>query len=188
MATGTGSPSLVRATLRLERAAGLDHVVRRLDPAVRRLVSDPARKRLLQGHVLGHAVHPVLTDYPYGAWVSALVLDLTGGRGARDAATRLVGFGVLSAVPTALTGWAEWSEADRTTKRVGVVHAVVNAGAVVLYTASWVARRRGAHTRGVGLGMAGGLATLVGGYLGGHMSLARKYATNDPAFEVRPGT
>lgn len=184
----TGSPSVVRATLRLEGTSGLDGAVERLVPAARWLVSAPGRRRLLQGRFMGHAVHPMLTDYPYGAWLGALVLDLTGGRGSRAAATRLVGFGVLSAVPTALTGLAEWADADTVTQRVGVVHAASNSAALALFTASWLARHRGAHGRGVTLAVAGGLVTVVGGYLGGHMSLARKHATKDPAFSVRPGT
>lgn len=55
---------------------------------------------------------------------------------------------------------------------MGVVHAAVNTTAFVLYGASLIARRR---KRGVGiaLGLLGGMTATAGGYLGGHLSMAR---------------
>src|SRR5690606_4987498 len=108
--------------------------VRLLAPAARKLIGSPGRRRVLQGHALGHAIHPLLTDLPIGFWTSATVLDLVGGRDSRPAARRFVGLGLLSAGPTALTGWAEWADIDeRPQRRVGVVHAVANVTAVVAY-------------------------------------------------------
>jgi uncharacterized membrane protein len=121
-----------------------------------------------------------MTDFPLGTWMSASLLDLVGGRSARPAAQRLVGFGVAAAIPTAATGLAEWLRVDRATRRVGVVHATVNTTAMALYAASFVARRRGRHGPAVALGITGGVTATIGGYFGGHLSLARKAGTRDP--------
>jgi hypothetical protein len=90
---------------------------------------------------------------------------------------------VAAAVPTALSGLAEWATADAKSQRVGVAHGLINSGATVCYSASWVARVRGRHGRGVLLGLLGGCFAWVGGYLGGHLSLVRKIATADTAFQ-----
>jgi uncharacterized membrane protein len=181
-----GRPLLVRASAALERATALDGVVDAARPVAARLVSGPARRWVLHGQGLGHAVHPFLTDVPLGAWMSASVLDLAPGvRGGRPAQT-LVGTGLLAAVPTVVTGWAEWAAADRETQRVGVVHAGANTVSVVLYGASWLVRRRGRHRTGALLALAGGAVSGVGGYLGGHMAIARNAGTRDRTF-VPPG-
>lgn len=153
------------------------------------VLATPARRDAWRGAGFGHALHPVLTDFPLGAWMSATLLDLVGGRGARRASRRLVGFGLLAAVPTAVAGLAEWQASSGAARRVGVVHVAVNGTATTLYGWSWLARRRGCHPKGVVLAVAGGVFATLGGYLGGHLSLVRKIGTADPAlgdeFEIR---
>ncbi len=178
-----GRPATVTWTERLEEARRLDPVVHAVRPVADALVADPSRADLLRGAWLGHAAHPLLTDVPIGLWTSALTLDLVGGRGSRDAARRLVGLGILSAVPAAVTGWAEWTGTGDREQRVGVVHAAANAVAVGLFTASWRARRRGRTLRGRALGLAAASALGLGGYLGGHLVSARKVSSRHPAFE-----
>jgi len=173
----------VELTTRLEGEKRLDPLVNLLRPLASALIASPARRDVLHGTWMGHALHPLLTDLPIGFWTSANVLDVVGGRRSRDASTQLVGLGVLSAAPTALTGWAEWAVADRQVQRVGVVHALSNATAIGLYAASWRARRQARHGRGVMLGLAGATVATVGGYLGGHMTAVRKVSTRHPAFE-----
>lgn len=173
----------VELTTRLEGEKRLDALVDILRPLASALIASPARRDVLHGTWMGHALHPLLTDLPIGFWTSANVLDVVGGRRSRDASTQLVGLGVLSAAPTALTGWAEWAVADRQVQRVGVVHALSNATAIGLYAASWRARRQARHGRGVLLGLAGATVATVGGYLGGHMTAVRKVSTRHPAFE-----
>jgi hypothetical protein len=174
---------LVSAVERLEEATGLDPVVRAVRPVADALVAEPARRDLLRGAWLGHALHPLTTFAPIGFWSSALVLDLVGGKGARPAAQRLVGLGVLSAVPTAVTGWAEWSGIGQREQRVGVVHAAANVAGAVLFTQSWRARRAGHHRRGVVLGLVATSGLGLGGFLGTHLISARKVSSRHPAFE-----
>ena len=179
----TTPPPAVAWTQKLEGASALDPVVSLVRPLVGKLVADPARRDLLRGAWLGHALHPLLTDVPIGLWTSATVLDLVGGPAARPAAQRLVGLGVLTAGPTAVTGWAEWSGSRQRDQRVGLVHAVANVTAVGLFASSWRARSQGRHARGVALGLAGSSALSLGGFLGGHLVAARKVGSRHPAFE-----
>ena len=182
------TPALVGIALRVEEETRLDPAVAALRPVAAGLAHSPARDLLL-GKPLGHAVHPLLTDVPLGAWMSASVLDLVGGEGARPAAQRLVALGLLSAVPTALTGMAEWSHTDERQGRVGVVHAASNSVSMLLYGASYISRRRRHHGRGVVLALAGGLVSGVGGYLGAHMAIARDVGSRSAAFaDSLPGS
>ena len=124
--------------------------------------------------LLGHPLHPVLTDLPIGFWTSAWVLDLVGGDEHAPAAQLLVGLGLLSTVPTIATGAADWTSLPRRDKRLGVLHAASNVAATALYGASFLARRRGDRRRGLVLGhLAAGAAT-VGGYLGGELVFTRR--------------
>lgn len=179
---------LVRAMLAVERATFLDTPARGLESLAQALLGSPTADAALRGTWLGHAVHPLLTDFPLGAWSSATLLDLFGGRRARPAATGLVAFGVAAAVPTAAAGLAEWRATAGPARRVGVGHAAVNTTALGLYGASLVARLHGHHHRAVLLALAGGVTATAGGYLGGHLSLVRKIGYSDPAFgSSRPG-
>jgi nitrite reductase/ring-hydroxylating ferredoxin subunit/uncharacterized membrane protein len=150
------------------------------------LLENPTLKDALSGTWLGHPVHPMLTDLPIGFWTSAFVLDFLGGKSSRRAAQRLVGLGILSAIPTAVTGAADWSDTDTRDKRVGVVHGVLNTAALLAFASSWRARHQRRHLRGVALGLLGGTLATVGAYLGGHLVDARGVGVAHTAFDPRP--
>jgi len=180
-------PTIVRWTRGLEQATALDGPVRALEPLIRSAFGSGPRGRVLRGEWLGHAVHPVLTDFVLGAWTSASVLDLVGGPESSASAQRLVGTGLLAVGPTAWTGWAEWSAASSRDKRVGLVHAVTNAVAIGAYAGSWTARRRGRHGSGARLALFGMAVSGVGAYLGGHLSAVRNVASRHPGYaDARP--
>lgn len=179
-------PAIVRWTLRLEGATALDGPVRVLEPSIRAAFGTGTRGSVLRGEWLGHSVHPPLTDLVLGAWTSATVLDLFGGRTSSAAAQKLVGAGLLAVGPAAWAGWAEWSAAQPREKRVGLVHALTNAVAIGSYTASWLARRQGRHGAGVRLALVGATVSAMGAYLGGHLTEARKVASHDPAYDAVP--
>lgn len=146
-------------------------------------------KDVLSGTWLGHALHPLMTDVPIGAWTSATLLDLVGGRASRPAAQRLIGVGLAAAAPTALTGWSDWADSepgDDAVRRIGIVHAAAIGTAVLLYGSSFAARRRGAHTTGVLLGLAGAGAMGAGGWLGGDLAFARGVGVNETLFVEAP--
>lgn len=160
----------------LERADSLEAAVSVINPLAQRLVANRRVRSVLHGDATGSPVHAVLTDVPFGAWFMAMYLDFFQDPGTQRAATRLVGLGVISAVPTALSGWAEWALAGRAKQRVGVVHAGLNAAAVLIMFGSWRARRRGNHRLGVRLARAAALFLIAGGFLGGYVGSARRGA------------
>jgi nitrite reductase/ring-hydroxylating ferredoxin subunit len=171
---------------RIERFTVLDWVAKPLAGLVGKAVQPRRVRNLLSGTRLGHPVHPVLTDLPIGAWSMSALLDTVGGASTEPAADLLVGAGILSAIPTAMTGLNDWSDTIGGETRVGVVHAGANVAALGLYVASLLARRSGQRGRGKALGLAGLGALMVGGYLGGHLSFARAVNVNHTIFEHRP--
>ena len=177
------APAAVRLMHRVESTPVLDRVSGLLGALSSPLGRDPVRSVLL-GAGTGHALHPVLTDLPVGLWTSASVLDLCAGRGSRPAAKVLVGAGVLAALPTALTGLAEWRETAQPESRVGALHASLNVVALSLYAASFGLRRGGRHGRGAFAALAGMGIASVSGYLGGHLATVRKVGTRDAAYRA----
>jgi nitrite reductase/ring-hydroxylating ferredoxin subunit/uncharacterized membrane protein len=172
---------------RIEQAKALDPAVDAVTKVWAVTLPRGPVKDLLHGTWLGHNLHPVLVAGPIGLWVGATLLDLTAGRSSRPAAQRLVGAGLLAAVPTALSGAADWSELGKAKrpKRVGLVHAAANNLTLLAYAASWLARRRGDHARGRTLALVGTAGLSVGGYLGGHLAYAQAVGVNRNADEQK---
>jgi nitrite reductase/ring-hydroxylating ferredoxin subunit/uncharacterized membrane protein len=174
--------SLMGILDRVADAAALDKVI---DPARRAVqaVLPQSVKNLLHGTWLGHPVHPVLVHVPVGTWVSAGLLDLVPRL--RPAATVLIGTGVAAAVPASLSGAADWSEQDVGVRRLGALHATLNAAALGLYAGSLVARKRDREALGLVLSYAGlGVAT-GSAAVGGHMSYAQSSGASHAATAAR---
>jgi hypothetical protein len=156
----------------VEGAAALDVPAATLGTAAREAFAAPALKALLRGDWLGHAVHPVLSDVVVGTLLSASLLDFVGGDPDGRARRRLIAAAVAAATPTALSGlsdWAEEEEADAGVRRAGVVHALSNSTALLLYVGSLT----GGRGSGVALRLAGAVALSAGAYLGGHLSFVK---------------
>jgi nitrite reductase/ring-hydroxylating ferredoxin subunit len=160
----------------LEDEKRLDPVVDKLRSAVRSVLRDQRVTDVLHGVWLGHPLHPVLTDVPVGAWTSAALLDLMPGSG--KAPARLIAVGVVAAVPTALTGLADWSALHQQQARVGLVHATANVGALGCYVLSLAARRKGHGARGRALGFLGYAMASTGAAIGGHLSYRQAAGAN----------
>jgi nitrite reductase/ring-hydroxylating ferredoxin subunit/uncharacterized membrane protein len=160
----------------IEQAKMLDPTTKLVKKAVDAALPGSAVRDLLHGVWLGHPLHPALILVPLGSWVSATVLDLLPGR--RDAARTLVGLGVASALPTALAGWADWSDLHPQQQRVGLVHAGANLFTATLQFASWRARRQGRHARGVAYSLVAITAGSAGAYLGGHLAYRQAAGVN----------
>jgi hypothetical protein len=159
----------IRTLRRVEESNSLDPAVNAVEPVAERIVSHHRIRRLLHGDATGIPLHVINTDGPFGAWFMALFLDLFRDAGTRRAATRLVGCGLIFAVPTAITGWAEWALADRGTRRIGILHATANGLGTLIFLGSWVARVKDRHDLGVRLGRLGGMVLVAGGMMGGYM-------------------
>jgi nitrite reductase/ring-hydroxylating ferredoxin subunit/uncharacterized membrane protein len=181
-------PRLGSLAAALGAAESLDGPAEAIAKQVRHILKPGALKDALSGTWLGHPLHPLLTDLPIGAWTWATVLDVVGGRAARPATQRLLGLGVVTAIPTALAGSSDYADTtlgDDRARRIGIVHAVANVTALGLFGASWLARRRGDHGRGVTLGIAGAGAMAAGGQLGGELVYARGVGADVTRFEDR---
>ncbi|QOC94713.1 Rieske (2Fe-2S) protein [Micromonospora craniellae] len=159
----------MRALLtKIEQASGLDRFGDRLQRAVQGTLRGQRIRDLLHGVWLGHPLHPAMVQVPVGSWMSAAVLDLMPGQ--RRAATTLTAIGTVSVLPAAVAGLNDWAALSRDQRRVGLVHAVSNSVALVLYTGSVAARLSGRHQLGRTLGWLGLGAAGAGAYLGGHLA------------------
>jgi len=173
-------------TERIGTIEAFDGVAKPTAAAVKRMIGRGFVKDTLSGTQLGHPAHPLLTDVPIGAFTSAAILDVVGGASTDGAADLLVAAGIASAVPTAVSGAADWSETYGEDTRTGFVHALANVAALVLYGGSLIARRAGRRDLGRALGFAGFGLMSAGGYLGGHLSYSRGVGVNNTFFQHPP--
>ena len=168
---------------RLENADTLDAPASVLAGTLRKIIRPGAVEDTLSGTPIGHPLHPLLVAVPIGAWSSSLLLDAVGDD---DGARRLVGLGLLSALPTAASGASDWLSTEGAERRVGLAHALINYGAIGLYAASWFVRRSGRRGTGIGLSLAGASLLGAGGYLGGHLAYAQGVGVDTTAFQHYP--
>ncbi|HEY2803706.1 MAG TPA: Rieske 2Fe-2S domain-containing protein [Actinomycetota bacterium] len=169
---------------RIGKIKSLDKIAAPIANAYSQVVKPGRTKDLLSGTWLGHALHPVLTDVVIGSWTSAFLLDLLGESG-EEAADALVAVGIVSALPTALTGANEWADTTGDARRLGLVHGLGNLAGLGVYTASLVYRRSGRRKTGVLLSMAGGGLMTITAYLGGHLVYDYGIGVDQTAFEPR---
>ncbi|MCE0766198.1 DUF2231 domain-containing protein [Pseudonocardia kujensis] len=166
----SGSP-IVRALRATESVRAGDDTAAAAQRALRRVLARSRLDGALRGSWLGHPVHPLLVTVPIGAWVSAALLDAAGSQ--EEAARRVVGAAMVSLLPTAVTGLADWSGLDDRRRRVGLLHAAGNVVSAAFLGASYAARRQGRHRTGALLSLVGVLPLGVAGALGGHLSYAQ---------------
>ncbi|MDQ0867166.1 Rieske 2Fe-2S domain-containing protein [Arthrobacter globiformis] len=170
----------------IEHFDRLDGVASAISKAAGKAVQPRFIRNTLSGTSLGHPLHPVLTDFPIGAWTMATVLDTVGGPASEPAADILVAVGIATAVPTAAAGLNDWSDTQGKSRRVGLVHAVANGSALCLFSSSAVARASGSRTIGKALGLAGFGVLMFGGFLGGHLSYGNAVNVNKTAGRTGP--
>jgi nitrite reductase/ring-hydroxylating ferredoxin subunit/uncharacterized membrane protein len=126
----------------------------------------------LHGTWLGHPLHSPLTSMSTGALATTVAMDaasLLPGRAAqlRDGSKFALGVGLVGSVGAAATGLTDWQHTHEQSRRIGLVHGVLNTIATGLYAMSWSQRHRGRHLRGMASSALGYGLTLGSGYLGG---------------------
>src|SRR3954471_17357439 len=139
----------------------------------------PSKATALLHGLPGHPLHPPLTDATIGMFVLATGLAVLGALGAiEDAAGKacwlaLIG-GLVVAVPTAATGFADWVRLEWGSARwrTATLHLTAMVTAVVLYAvAAWLQhdgyRDGEVTTGGLVFSLAGLVALTAGGWLGG---------------------
>jgi nitrite reductase/ring-hydroxylating ferredoxin subunit/uncharacterized membrane protein len=145
---------------------------------------------VLHGTWLGHPLHAVLTDVTIGAWTMGIVFDgigaLTDSNACRDVGDALTIAGTISAVPTALSGLADFSTFPDWSANTATLHAVANTVGVGLYAWSIAERRRGRHGRGAIISASAFGLTLLSAWLGGHLVYKEKVGVNNAESFEKP--
>jgi nitrite reductase/ring-hydroxylating ferredoxin subunit/uncharacterized membrane protein len=133
---------------------------------------------VLHGTWLGHPFHPVLTEITIGAWVLGGVFDAVGAvgrsRAARRTGDRLAAIGTAAAIPTALTGLADFSTYPQWSAKPATLHAALNLANIGLYATSLWERRRGNRRRGLALSWLAQGLTMASAWLGGMLVYKHK--------------
>ncbi len=149
-------------------------------------------KHILQGRFLVHPLHPLLVHIPIGLWFASLVSDIVSMASGTPANGNLfaqfsfysIALGIIVAVPTAITGLAEFVDLPRTpVRKIGLTHMILNVVAVVGYLIEFIVRDRSqnAVTGGQLIGNIILIGVLsVSGYLGGKMVFEYNVGTRSP--------
>jgi nitrite reductase/ring-hydroxylating ferredoxin subunit/uncharacterized membrane protein len=149
----------------------------------------PSRKLkdILNGTWLGHALHPVFTDVPLGAWSGTTLLDFAWlereDEGIARGADLTLLLGLAGATGAAVTGLTDWSDLDGTDRRVGLMHGLLNGSITLMYLTSFVLRLTGLRRAGIAFSTSGYLVSLFSAYLGGELSFAKGIGVNHVAWE-----
>lgn len=173
----------------IARQEWLDTAAEALQPAVMQAFEAGGEagqkiKNFLHGTWLGHQLHPVVTDVPVGAWTVAAVLDcmeLAGKREYAPGADAAVAIGLAGAVGAAVTGITDWSDTSGDSRKVGLMHGLLNTAAAALYTGSLVCRSKKSRGAGIGLAMLGYAIAGTSAYLGGHLVFNDQIGVNHTA-------
>ena len=169
-----------------------DPLAERLQPLIRRAVSPPPIRNFLDGVWLGTPLHPPLTDVPVGAWTTALLLDggsvLSGDEALGAAADRALAVGTIAAVPAAVTGLNDLRDLVGQSRRIAMVHALVNLLGLSLSAASLAYRHAGRRGLARGLSGLGFVTSSTAAHLGGKLSFALGIRVNRTVGQPVPGS
>lgn len=166
----SSAPLLQQVAEAVEDFEPLDAVASVLREIAEALTASDTVGRALTGEALGVALHPALVHLPLGAAASAAVVDLLGAEHDRAAGV-LTGLAVLTGVPSAVAGLADYArQFGSRSRRLGAAHMVLTASGTKLAAASWLARSLGGRTPARALLGAALVAYAAGGMLGGHLA------------------
>jgi nitrite reductase/ring-hydroxylating ferredoxin subunit/uncharacterized membrane protein len=143
---------------------------------------------LLHGTLLGHPLHPAITDVPTGAWTVTAVLDtleLAGGPTVPGADAALV-VGLAGGVGAMVTGWADWSDTTESPRTLGLAHGVLNEIAFLTYAGSLYLRRSGRRRAGLIAALAGYGVLSAAAYLGGELAYGKLIGPKHTAEPLAP--
>jgi len=170
-----------RVISRIESLTQLDPIADAVASLAQRLVpAGPARDGA-SGTPTGHPLHPPLTAVAIGSLSTSTMLAMT--RADARSTRRVMGMGLLAALPTVYAGLSDWSHTAAAERRVGLIHAAVNDLAIGCYLAGWLRSRRDGGGAGRILPVTGWLLMAVGGVLGGHLSYGMGVGVDTTAFQ-----
>jgi nitrite reductase/ring-hydroxylating ferredoxin subunit/uncharacterized membrane protein len=137
---------------------------------------------LLHGKFVGHPLHPILTTVTVGSWTLGVFFDVmsivTGSDQFQQTGDQLTLLGTLAAVPTALTGFTDFSAIKQDTVSHGALHGLLNSVALLCYVRSVIARAT--HSRGAAIffALVGWTCAGVSAWLGGDLSYRHRVGIN----------
>jgi nitrite reductase/ring-hydroxylating ferredoxin subunit len=168
----------LRAVAKIEAIPGLDKATDVYGKVTAPFTASKPVADVLNGRLLGHALHPVLSDLPIGFWSAVPLLDLAGED---SAAQLLTGAGILAGVATAVTGSADWATTYGRDRRLGLVHGLTNGAGMAAQMLAWNARRRGKRATGCLLSLTGLGIAAAAAYLGGELVFGRGWIVDHTA-------
>ncbi len=176
----------------LERLArpfkGIGNALAGMTGAVYRGLGAPGRllQDLMNGSMLGHPLHGMLTDAVVGAVTAVLVLDAVAvffGADVETATLIVLGFGALSAWGAALAGITDHKDIDPGDARnVATLHGLNNLTATVLYTIAFFVRLAGGVAAGRWIALLAFVMIAGGAFVGGHLVYKWGVMVNHNAF------
>jgi nitrite reductase/ring-hydroxylating ferredoxin subunit/uncharacterized membrane protein len=149
-------------------------------------------KNVMHGtNVLGHPLHPAVTDLPIGAWSVGVLADwlfVATGRVPAVAGDLALAVGLAAALVAAVTGLTDHHETYGHERRTATVHGltmtlVIIADGVSLGIRLWTP---GMRLSAVIVSSIAWLVALFGAYAGGHMTFAIGTVVNHNAFFEGP--
>ncbi|MEO6894037.1 MAG: Rieske 2Fe-2S domain-containing protein [Ginsengibacter sp.] len=142
-------------------------------------------KNFLHGKWLGHALHPLITDVPIGAWTTAVVLDsmeLCGSDKYKAGADAAVTIGLVGAAGAAVTGITDWTGTTQIERKAGLAHAILNVGATALFLTSAILRKsEKSRKTAISLSILGYCITTASAYIGGNLVYNQQMGVNHAA-------
>ena len=169
----------------------LDRIADGVQPKVQEAIDagGTTLRNVLDGVWFGSPLHPALTDVPVGSWTAALVFDgldvVTGKTAMRNAADASLAVGIVGGFAAAAVGLSDWRYLMGGSRRMGVAHALLNTGGLVLNTSSLLLRAAGRRNAGRLAFLAGYSLNGMGAHLGGELSYGYGLRVNRNVYEDR---
>jgi nitrite reductase/ring-hydroxylating ferredoxin subunit/uncharacterized membrane protein len=150
-----------------------------------------ALKNLMHGTiVLGHPLHPALTDLPLGAWTVGVVADwlfVATGRIPAVAGDLALAVGLAAGILAALAGFTDHHETIDFERRNATLHGLTMTLVLIIDAASGVLRRSpDTRLSAIVLSTVGWLLALAAAYVGGHLTFGMGTVVNHNAFYEGP--
>jgi nitrite reductase/ring-hydroxylating ferredoxin subunit/uncharacterized membrane protein len=145
-------------------------------------------KNLMHGTtVLGHPLHPAITDVPIGAWSVGVLADwlfVVTGRVPAVAGHLALAVGLAAALLAAMSGFTDHHETYGHERRTATVHALTMSLVIVADFVSLGMRlwSPGMRLSAIVISSLAWLLALLGAYAGGHMTFAIGTTVNHNAF------
>jgi nitrite reductase/ring-hydroxylating ferredoxin subunit/uncharacterized membrane protein len=150
-----------------------------------------ALKNVMHGTtVLGHPLHPALTDLPLGAWTVGVLADwlfVATGRIPPVAGDLALAVGLATGILAALAGFTDHHETIDFERRNATLHGLAMTLVLLMDAVSGVLRRSpDTRLSAIVLSTVAWLVALAAAYVGGHLTFALGTVVNHNAFYAGP--